>query len=322
MKLRTQTTALLKLFVASTSLYILGCFVYALFRSVNLVNGTLSFNPHPKDYFWDNYFIGSTFTVIQHPSYVAMYVVISIFISLEFWFSSVRKSFSSVIWLILSLFLLLSLLFLSSRSGILSILIILPLYILFKTRRVKKKGLIIASIVAFIIILITLYIRSERVQSYLSEESNASVITQLEKDERVSIWKSAIEVFKENPLLGVGIGDSCDKLKKKFKSLGFTKGYYDNLNAHNQYLEVLLGSGIVGFSIFISILGTMSYIAIKNRNMLYGIFILMMMLFFMFESILNRLAGVSFFSLFSFLLIHLNKGKVSQECLLKSKTID
>ena len=55
---------------------------------------------------------------------------------------------------------------------------------------------------------------------------------------------------------------------------------------------------MIGFSIFLSILGFMIYIAIKEKNLLYGLFILMMFVFFMFESILNRLAGVSFFSLF------------------------
>jgi O-antigen ligase len=309
LKIRTNITVLFKVFVASTSFYIFICFAYAFYRSVNIANGIWSFNPHPVDYNWDNYFIGSDFSISQHPSYLAMYVVLSIFLSLEFWFKRDKKSVYGNIWLILSLGLSISLYFLASRSGFLSILILLPAYVLLKTKGKRRKGIIFISIALFATLLITLFIKSERIQNYLKEESNTPVIERLKADERVSIWKSAIGVFIENPLLGVGIGDSCDELKTKFKAMGFTKGYYDNLNAHNQFLEILLGSGIVGFTVLISILGEMIYIAVKNRNLLYGIFILMMVIFFMFESILNRLAGISFFALFSFLLIYFDSEK-------------
>jgi hypothetical protein len=43
--------------------------------------------------------------------------------------------------------------------------------------------------------------------------------------------------------------------------------------------------------------------AIKDRNILYGAFIMIVLIFFSFESMLSRFAGNSFFGLFSFLLI-------------------
>ncbi|MGC1391939.1 MAG: O-antigen ligase family protein, partial [Bacteroidales bacterium] len=115
----------------------------------------------------------------------------------------------------------------------------------------------------------------------------------------------AYKVIEKNPVFGVGIGDACEELKTEFKLLGFTNGYYDNLNAHNEFLEILLSSGAVGLLIFLAIIGLMIFSAVKNRNLLYGIYIIMMLIFFTFESMLNRLAGISFFSLFSFLLMHL-----------------
>jgi O-antigen ligase len=81
----------------------------------------------------------------------------------------------------------------------------------------------------------------------------------------------------------------------------------ERFNAHNQFLEVLLENGIIGLIIFISIFVCMFYIAFSNKNLLYIMFILMTLMFFMFETVLYRLAGVSFFSLFSFLLIHGDK---------------
>jgi fructose-specific phosphotransferase system IIC component len=63
-------------------------------------------------------------------------------------------------------------------------------------------------------------------------------------------------------------------------------------------------AGVSGFILFLTILGLMITFAVKDRNILYGAFILMMLVFFSFESILSRFAGNSFFALFSFLLIH------------------
>jgi hypothetical protein len=45
----------------------------------------------------------------------------------------------------------------------------------------------------------------------------------------------------------------------------------------------------------------------SEKNFYMLLFLIMIIIFFLFESMLNRLAGVSFFSLFSTLLIHLDK---------------
>jgi O-antigen ligase len=111
--------------------------------------------------------------------------------------------------------------------------------------------------------------------------------------------------------MGVGTGDASDELKKEFKNRGYINGYYDNLNAHNQFLEILLENGLIGLILFLTILGYMSYIAISQRNILSGLFIIMMFVFFMFETVLNRLSGISFFAFLSFLLIHIKTRLVN-----------
>ena len=89
---------------------------------------------------------------------------------------------------------------------------------------------------------------------------------------------------------------------------------YDNLNAHNQYLEVFLGTGLIGLLIFISILTYMIYLFKLKRNLLFGLYISIILIFFLFESILNRIAGVTFFSLFTFLLLYLeDNNSLSKE---------
>ncbi len=145
---------------------------------------------------------------------------------------------------------------------------------------------------------------NDRLNYSLEGISKENLNEALEKDLRNFIWKSAVGVIKHNIVLGVGAGNASPELRKEFIRRGYVEGYYDDLNAHNQYLEVLLENGLVGLIIFMSILGYMSFLAISERNLIYGLFILMMIIFFFFESVLNRLAGVTFFSLFSFLCLY------------------
>jgi O-antigen ligase len=83
----------------------------------------------------------------------------------------------------------------------------------------------------------------------------------------------------------------------------------EQFNAHNQFLEVLLENGIIGLVLFISIFVSMFYIGISDKNLLYIMFILMIFMFLLFETVLNRLAGVTFFSFFSMLLCYTDTNK-------------
>jgi O-antigen ligase len=131
----------------------------------------------------------------------------------------------------------------------------------------------------------------------------------IKKDVRYDIWRSAIGVIKQNFIFGVGTGDASKDLAEEFLNRGYVNGFYDNLNAHNQFLETLLENGLIGLIIFFAIIGYMLYIAISQRNLLLGLFIISITIFFVFETMLNRLAGVSFFALFSFLLIYTKMKK-------------
>jgi hypothetical protein len=62
-----------------------------------------------------------------------------------------------------------------------------------------------------------------------------------------------------------------------------------------------------------AILVCLSFIAINRRNLLLGLYVVTIIVFFIFETMLNRLAGVSFFALFSFLLIHAGTDKHIEE---------
>jgi O-antigen ligase len=302
--IKKKITLLLKIFCISTFIYILFTYGFALFRSLYFTDGVISFNPHPPDHDYDNYFFGVDFAYSQHPTYLAMYVLFSIFIAFESFFKFEQKTSGRIMWLISGIILLSSLYFLSSRTGIICALILIPVYLIIRFKALKRWRLSVLVIVVSLPLLIISFLHNKRMKYYLPEETKTSMVDKLMLDNRIPIWKSALLVIRHNPIIGVGAGDASLEIQKEYTDAGYTEMYYDNLNAHNQYLEVLVGSGLIGFVIFIAILSYIVYQAASKRSLIFGVFILIILIFCLFESILNRIAGVTFFALFSFMLMY------------------
>jgi O-antigen ligase len=273
------------------------------------------FNPHPPEQEWINYFFASDLTYSIHPTYLAMYVLLSVFISFESWYDHTLKKLYRFGWLILGLLLSGSIYFISSRAGILAGILMISYYAVNKILTHKKSRLMWVSIIIVLIFSLPLVRHNDRVKSLFKGFSEKEGIDLRKSDDRVIIWKSVIYLIGQNPLLGVGIGDVRTELSDEYIRVGEERLGKEKLNAHNQFLEVFLEGGIPGFAIFLSIFGLMISVAVKERNLLYGLFILMMFVFFMFETVLYRLAGVAFFSLFSFILPHMS-GKNSPSTII------
>ena len=305
-RIRSNALNLLRVFTLSTLAYVISCFGYALYRSLDFNNGALSFNPHPVDEYWINYFFGTDLTYSIHPSYLSMYVLISVFISFESWYDKSLKKGFRIGWLIVGSLLFVSIYFISSRAGILAAIATIAFYAINKIINRKKSRIIWMSIILILIFSLPLIRNNDRVNLLLQGFSKEKGYELRRQDERLIVWRSAVEIIKKHPVFGVGIGDVRTELVKEYNRAGEDKLEKERLNAHNQFLEVLLEGGMVGFLFFLLVFGSMIFIAIDEKNLILGMFVIMMIIFFMFETVLYRLAGVSFFSLFSFMLLHIN----------------
>lgn len=294
---------LLKIFATGTFLFMVFCFGYALYRSVSLNNGNFVFNTHPAEYPWLSYFYSSDLTLSQHPSYISMYVLLSVFICFETWFEYSVKSMRRFCWLVLGLMLLICQYFLSSRAGILASLVLVPVYLIIRFRKSAKFKYSWIWIVLIIVALSLVIVKNQRVDYLIGRVINKHDFDR-KQDPRFLIWKASVEIARNNGLLGVGIGDVRTELAKQFEKHGEKDMAKERLNAHNQFIEILLENGLIGLVLFLVLFGYMIFIAFSEKNLIYGLFILMMFNFFMFETVLYRLSGITFFSLFSFLLLH------------------
>ena len=301
--IRKRVHILLKVFAVSTFSFLFFCYIYDFYRSLSIQDGSLIFNPFLPEYTWLNYFSALEFAIFQHTSYLSMFTLLSFYIALEniFGISGIKKY--QYLWLIISVILMMSIYFLSSRAGILAAIITLPVYLFLKFRTMGKLRYFWISMLLMTVIFVPIVLTNPRVNNYQAWKEKNRVSSSSVSNDRMIIWNSAKTILGQNLILGTGTGDIQDELNKEFRRTGNIRLAEVNTNTHNQFLEILIEHGFIGLIMFLSMILMMFYIAYQRTNILYLIFLLLVIISFLFETMLNRLAGVAFFSLFSFLLI-------------------
>ncbi len=103
------------------------------------------------------------------------------------------------------------------------------------------------------------------------------------------------QVFREHPIIGVGVGDLKQEIYKKYDQL-----YPDSkkIMPHNQFLSVAAGSGIIGLLLFL-VAFCYPFLARRHyRNPFFAILFLTFFLSFIVENTLENSIGIGFFCLF------------------------
>ena len=73
---------------------------------------------------------------------------------------------------------------------------------------------------------------------------------------RAAYWLTTFEIVKENPFVGVGIGDYMQETqqeieKVKYDSQKFAKEFMSTNTPHNQFLLIVLQAGLIGLFVFL-----------------------------------------------------------------------
>lgn len=77
-------------------------------------------------------------------------------------------------------------------------------------------------------------------------DPNGSTIQQ-----RIEYWRIGGALIKENPILGVGIGDIQLTFDEKYVANNSRLSQENRLHTHQQFLTIWIGAGIIGFLIFV-----------------------------------------------------------------------
>lgn len=255
-------------------------------------------------------FFYSQLSYFIHAGYYSMYLAFAIGIVLMFISGRYYKNTLQLIgWIALILFFLAAQVMLSAKNGLIASSIIFLLsagYIILE----KKKVLLGLSIVLLdAMFLIALVKGPAMIGERFKTMEQVSNMEQIDKKTnessgvRLLIWEASLDVIKENYLTGVGAGDDDNALTEKYQAKGMTGALEKHLNAHNQYLQTFISVGIVGFSVLMIGLIVPLLYSYRSKKYLYTIFLIIIMIGFLTESVLETQGGVIFYAFFNSLLL-------------------
>jgi O-antigen ligase len=276
------------------------------------------FKLDPKSFFTDNFtyhFLSPSF----HPSYFSMYCALCLQILIYFLFNNIYRKHRGLL-LAAIFFFVVFIFLLSSKAGIIIVVILIlgNILILFKRKKIFWLSSIVILLLAVLLFFTLKY--NQRLTNLFSELETTSISNKSIKtdDERLLIWYNSKGLIKDYPLFGVGTGDIKDKLIEVYHKNNMQKAELNNYNAHNQFLETFITLGVTGFLLLMAILIIPLVHAIKRKNILLLAFTGIILINFIFESMLNTQAGVVFFAFFYSFLNFTQKKEIEKSLNFKN----
>ena len=213
-----------------------------------------------------------------HPSYWSMYLLFSMVIVFQ------KLKVKDYIKFLIILAMFPFMLILSAKNQIALFFLVLVLIIWNYIHVSVKVKLIIISV--SVVLLVGIGALSEQVRYRFVDELSQTM------GERLILWDAGKEIVMEHPVIGIGLGDTDDEVNKIL-----VRDKYDNLlnyNLHNQYLDYWVMLGTIGLIAFLVIL----LLPLWHGDILMKIFILIIGVSLLTESMLLRQKGLVFFLLF------------------------
>lgn len=213
-----------------------------------------------------------------HPSYWSMYLIFGMVV--VFQMLKVKNYIKFLIILMMFPFMLI----LSAKNQIALFFLVLALIIWNYIHVSAKTKLII--IVVSVTLLVGVGALNEQVRYRFIDEMHQTF------GERLILWTAGKEIIMENPVLGVGLGDTDDEVNKILLRDKNDKLF--NYNLHNQYLDYWVTFGTIGLLVFLFVL----LMPLRHPDILFRIFILIVGISLLTESMLLRQKGLVFFLVF------------------------
>jgi len=214
------------------------------------------------------------FSTLGQPNWLAAYLCILLPLSLFNFLESkifIHKSY----FLLLTSSLYTCLLFTKSKSGILASIISLTIFFIIKIiKDLKDKVLFlnIKSYIIFLIFLLSSILVNNPIKDILfppkTEISNlrSDILVTPSSDIRKIVWQGSLDLFKQFPLFGTGVETFAYSYYWTRASTHNLTSEWDFLynKAHNEYLNYLATTGLVGFIPYLVLIIVVLFLLIKN----------------------------------------------------------
>lgn len=272
------------------------------FFTANIVYASLSlylmqFYKSPKFLFNDSSFIRSAANDIpfvgEHPMYISIFFSLGIMCGLRL-ISDSRKHLCKL-FLLSGVFFMAGMLIAIMSKGIIIALISAVFSTWFLWLKGRGKIKIIMVLIAILLLILLIPKQNNRFYELIDKQSFEKIDPNNSTNVRFHIFKASVQLIKESPIFGYGIGDVQNELDKKYISMGLNlpRGKF---NSHNQYLFICLNSGLVGLIIFLSSMAYIIAVAFLKKDYFFLGVVLFFLVAFLFENILSRQSGVILFS--------------------------
>ncbi|AEH00881.1 O-antigen polymerase [Lacinutrix sp. 5H-3-7-4] len=243
----------------------------------------------------------STFFI--HKAYLSMGFLWSSILIINNVLFKENKKIIKCIGVVLILIFIFGVVYFTSIPNLISLLI-LPLFVIWKLNSKKNKIILFSIMVLAPIFIISLpsiqnrIFNNVRLKTDFDEAKNMitnmfSKTPQNNANIRVNVWSCAIHQFTKKPIFGYGIG-SENEILKKCTNL--------NLNSHNYFLSLLISGGVIVLLAFIFFLVSSLGLAFITNNKIYVVFLILLCINLMAESMFIRIHGILFSSIFGSLL--------------------
>jgi O-antigen ligase len=246
----------------------------------------------------------------MHATYLAVYCAFAAFTVL-YAASQAAGIAKKIMYSCCALVLFLGIFQLSSRAVFaavfLIVIIAIPVFLVSAAKRITAFviTLLIAASTFFIITKVAAF-----KMRYVSELKNDLAQTEMNNEilePRTKRWQLALELIQRSPVIGYGNGVEVELMKNKYFENRLYISYLKEFNVHSQYLSFLIKAGLVGLVLYLFVLYTGFTGALKKKNFLFFVFMMLITVLSFSENMLDVNKGIFFYGFFmSFFLLSNN----------------
>jgi O-antigen ligase len=274
--------------------FIEGCIVAAI---ISVINATifLYYSGSAEYFFYGN------FGVFHHTSYTGMYYSFALIIIYYFALKPSKKfHLSRTLNFLLIVFFSVCIALLVSRTAIFTLLIIhvfaLSFWIFHHKKLLLGSMAVLSILITFFALLYASPTFNSRVKGAFDvDKSNQNSST----NTRFNLWKLNLEIAFEHPIIGVGEGDVQEIQEIKYFESNNSELKNHFLNAHNQFIQTWIATGLIGLICLLSILVAVATKSWENNFIIGSFFIVLVLINFVTEAMLETQSGVIFIAFFT-----------------------
>lgn len=273
--------------------FIFGCFLASI---ICLVKAVLAYRGDSEIFYTNNL----TAPLQFHYIYFALYIAFSIILTWHFLFTKTYSRIKIAVIILLNIYFMIFLILLSAKMVIGAFLVSSIAYfilLIWQKGKIRYAFILFSVLISFFIILSMLDVTRDRMSALFIENPAYNPISL-----RLIHWKCSWQIATSDPvyfLFGVGAGKNEQLLLNECYLENKYWGYHYSYNAHSQYFQTLLNTGMVGLTIFLLMFFIPIIIALKAKNYIYMAFLLLFFVSSLTEALLTVQKGIVFYAIFN-----------------------